>query len=96
MHKKIFSVLYVLNIVFGAFFDLVFPVLLMWGLSFALTTYLSLPEWIYVPFILLGVFVGLYSMVRFILSAMAALERLEREQSGSYENEIGGSDNEQQ
>ena len=96
MHKKFFSVLYVLNIVFGAFFDLVFPVLLMWGLSYALTMYLSLPEWIYVPLIMLGVFAGLYSMVRFILSAMAALERLEREQNSSDDKGIGGSDNEKQ
>ena len=41
--------------------------------------YLSAPEWIYVPLILLGVFSGLYSMVRFILGAMKSLDRLEEQ-----------------
>ena len=79
MHKRIFNLLYVLNIVFQSFFDLVLPMALAFGLSYLLVTFLSAPGWIYAPLIILGALTGLYSMVKFILSAMAALERLERE-----------------
>ena len=79
MHKKLFSALYVMNIVLQAFFDLVLPMALLWGLSYLLTTYASAPGWIYAPLIIIGALAGLVSMVKFILSAMAALERLENQ-----------------
>ena len=49
-------------------------------ISYLLTTYASAPSWIWALFTVLGVFVGLVSMIKFILSAMAALDRLEKEQ----------------
>ena len=81
MHKKFFNALYVLNIVAQAFFDLVFPVALMWLISYLLTSYAEVESWIFAPMLIVGVLVGLISMVKFILTAMTALERLEREQS---------------
>jgi hypothetical protein len=36
--------------------------------------------WIYAVLIILGVAVGFYSMIRFLLTALAGLERLEKEQ----------------
>lgn len=95
MHKKIFNALYVINIVAQAFFDLVFPIALMWLFSYLLTEYVGVEGWIYAPMLIIGVFVGLISMVKFILTAMSALERLEREQS-SVGKENGNSENEKQ
>jgi len=96
MHKRFFNALYVLNIVFQAFFDLLLPVALMFGLSYLLTSFAGAPPWIYAPLMILGVFLGLYSMVKFILSAMSALERLEREQNGGDGKENGKTEDEKE
>ena len=79
MYKRTVSALYVVNIAFQAIFNLVCQIGLCILLSFLTVKYLSAPEWIYVPLILLGVFSGLYSMVRFILGAMKSLDRLEEQ-----------------
>ena len=79
MYKRTVSALYVVNIAFQAIFNLVCQIGLCILLSFLAVKYLSAPEWIYVPLILLGVFSGLYSMVRFILGAMRSLDRLEEQ-----------------
>ncbi len=86
MYKKLVSITYVLNIVFQSFFNLALPMLLMAGGAWLLVEYASLPEWIYAPLIVFGALTGLYSMVRFILSAMSALDRLEREHKGGRSN----------
>ena len=76
MHKKLFNALYVINIIAQAFFTLVFPAGVLGGLSWLAVKYLSAPGWIYVPAIVVGVLLGFYSMVRFVLAAMSGLERL--------------------
>ena len=80
MYKKIVNSLYLVNIVFQAFFSLLFPV----GCALLLAWYMvekrEMPSWLYVVLIISGVFIGLFSMVKFILSAMSAFERLEKEQ----------------
>lgn len=81
MYKRFVGVLYVLNIVFQAFFSLLTPIALGVLVSWLLTTYASAPMWIYAPIIILCVLAGLYSMVKFILVAMAGFERLEKEQN---------------
>ena len=86
VYKKIVNVMYVLNIVFQSFFNLALPMLLMAGGAWLLVRYVSAPEWIYAPFIVLGALTGFYSMVKFILSAMASLERLEREHKDGKSN----------
>jgi TRAP-type C4-dicarboxylate transport system permease small subunit len=86
VYKKLVSITYVLNIVFQSFFNLALPMLLMAGGAWLLVRYASAPEWIYAPLIVFGALAGLYSMVKFILSAMAALDRLEREHKDSKAN----------
>lgn len=81
MYKRFVSVLYVLNIVFQAFLTLAAPILLGLLISWLLVTYVSAPDWIYAPITILGVFSGLVSMIKFILSGMASLERLEKERN---------------
>ena len=79
--KKLFNSLYLLNILFQAIATLLTPIALGALISYLLTSYAGAPSWIYAPIILLGVFSGLFAMVKFILSATAALERLEKQQS---------------
>ncbi len=80
MYKKFVSALYVLNIISQAIITLAIPIALGFLISWLLVTYLSAPTWIYAVFITLGALSGFYSMIKFVLSAMAALERLEKEQ----------------
>ena len=80
MYKKIVSAMYSLNIVFGAIWTLAFPIGAAILASFLLTSYAGAPDYIYPILIILGALTGLVSMVRFVLSAMKALDRLEEEQ----------------
>ena len=79
MKRQTVSFLYVLNIVSQSLFSLLFDTALGVGVGYLLHTYAMIDAWIYIPCILLGLGVGIVSMVRFILSAMAGLERLERQ-----------------
>ena len=89
MYKKIVNSLYLINIIFQAFFSLLFPV----GCALLLAWYMvekrDMPSWLYVILIVLGVFIGLFSMVKFILSAMSAFERLEKEQKAKEKHQEG-------
>ena len=79
MHKKFFNAMYVFNVVLQAFFSLLTPVALGFGIAWLLVNKLSVGEWVYVVMIIIGVGSGLLGMVRFVLSSMAGIERLERE-----------------
>lgn len=93
VYKKLVGALYIMNIVSQAIFTLLLPILVGLGISWLLVTYLSAPSFIYVILIMLGVLSGLYSMVRFVLSAMAAYERLEKEQTESKKTNKTGNNN---
>lgn len=81
LHKKLFNALYALNIIGQAIFTLIIPAAAFFAIGWALDTYLGVGGWIYAVTVTLGVLIGFYSMIRFTLSAMRALERLEGEQS---------------
>ena len=78
MREK-YSVFYVINIVSQSIFTLLWQIGLGIFIGFLAVEFFSAPPWIYVPFILIGVFTGLSSMIRFILAAMRSLDRLEEE-----------------
>ena len=80
MHKRFFNAMYVFNVILQAFFSLLTPVALGFAIAWLLVAKLSVGEWAYVVFIILGVGSGLVGMVRFVLSSMSGIERLEREQ----------------
>ena len=86
MYKNLFGGLYVLNIVFQCILTLLSPPALMFFLSWLLTSKLSAPTWLYAPMIVVGVIVGLISMVRFAIAASEGLERLEKQQKGRTKN----------
>ena len=90
MHKKLFNALYVLNILGQALFTLVTPAALLGAVAWLLNAKAGVGSWIYAVLIVIGLLLGFYSMIRFVISAMAGLERLENEQkkdSGQPKNE---------
>ena len=79
MHKKLFSVLYAINIISQAIFTLLIPAALAFGASWLFVTKLGAPEWLYAVLIPVGVIAGLISMVKFAIAAAEGLERLEKQ-----------------
>ncbi len=74
------NAMYALNIIIQSFFNLLTPIGLSILVSWLLVEKAGMDGWIYAVLIILGVAVGFYSMIRFLLSALAGLERLEKEQ----------------
>ena len=81
MHKKIFSALQLLNLLFQALYTLALPVGLGALASFLLTKYASAPSWIWAVLLTLGVLMGLYSMVKFIILASESMDRMEKQKA---------------
>ena len=79
MYREAISALHVVNIVFQAIFNLLWQIALMLLLAFLSVKYLSWPEWVYAPFVVFGALTGIYSMIKFILSASRSLESLEKQ-----------------
>ena len=77
--KERYSSFYVINIVFQSIFTLLWHIGLGLLVGWIFVRFVGAESWIYVPLILAGVFTGLFSMVRFILAAMNALERIEED-----------------
>lgn len=95
MYKKLVSALYVVNIVSQAIFTLLIPIGLGALLSYLLTSMASVGPWIWAVAVPLGAISGIYSMIKFILSAMASLDRLEKEHNTKNVTQKSGNDNEQ-
>lgn len=74
------NALQALNIIIQSFFNLLTPMGFSLLVSWLLVEKAGFPVWLYAVLIILGVAVGFYSMIRFLISALAALERLEKEQ----------------
>ena len=78
MYKKLVSSLYVINIISQAIFTMLIPIGLGVLLCYLLTTYASVDAWIFAVVIPLGAISGIFSMVKFILSAMSSLSKLRK------------------
>ncbi len=74
------NVLSALNIIMQSFWNLLTPIGLSLLAAWLLVEKAGVGGWIYAVLAPLGVLIGFYSMIRFILHAMANLERLEKEQ----------------
>ena len=88
--KEAYGAFYVINIVAQAIFTLLWNIGLALLVSWLAVSKLGAPEWTYVPLILVGVFTGLFSMVRFILAAMNALDRMEKEGRAKLKSKRNG------
>ena len=78
--KNFMNAMYTFNIILQAFWSLLFPIGAGLLFGWLLTEKCGMGNFIFVILILLGVLVGIVSMIRFLLSALAGLERLEKEQ----------------
>lgn len=74
------NAMYAFNIILQAFWSLLFPVGAGLLLGWLLTEKCGMGSYVFVVLILLGVLIGFVSMIRFLMSALAGLERLEKEQ----------------
>ena len=79
MYGKFVSAMYLLNIIFQSFFNLAAPIGLSILASWLLVEKAGIGGWVYAPLVLAGVTIGFVSMIRFILSATRALDRLEEQ-----------------
>ncbi len=73
-----------------AIITLLIPVGIFGGIAWLLVRFASAPTWLFVPALVLGVLLGFFSMIKFVLNAMAGLERLEKEQNSKKENDKNG------
>ena len=79
MHKKILNALELLNMLFQALYTLALPIGIGALASFLLTKYANAPSFVWAILLTLGVFIGLYSMIKFILTAIKNMEKLEKQ-----------------
>ena len=79
MHGRLITPIYVINMTIQAIVSLVTPMGLMFLFAWLLDKYTAVGPWIYVVFIILGVFLGLYSMISFIIKTGRAIEALEKQ-----------------
>ena len=94
MYKKMVSALYVINIVSQAIITLLIPIGFGVLCSYLLTRFAAWPDWIWAIFVTLGAMSGLYSMIKFVLSAMSGLDRLEHEHNTKEKKEKSDNKNE--
>ena len=82
MKGQAISFIYVMNIIAQSIFSLLFNVAVYFGIGYLLNSVFGVDAWVYIPLILVGFILGIISMIRFIISAMAGVERLENERNG--------------
>ncbi len=79
--------MYLWNIAIQSIVSLLSPIAILCAVAWLLSERLGVGSWIYAVLILLGVLVGLVSMVRFLLGASRALDVLEREHREKEKNQ---------
>jgi F0F1-type ATP synthase assembly protein I len=77
------NAMYAMNIILQAFWSLLFPIGFGVLLGWLLVEKCGMGRYLFVILIMLGVLVGMVSMIRFLISALAGLERLEKEQQNN-------------
>jgi F0F1-type ATP synthase assembly protein I len=100
-YRKFVTPIYLLNMTVQALVSLASPIGIGIFSAWLLDKYTEVGPWIYVVLIVLGVLLGLYSMISFILKASRAIEALEKQHkeamaaaSKTKEEEGGSEDNE--
>ena len=82
--KGAYSAFYIANIVFQSIFTLLFHIGLGLVISWLLVSKCGFPSWIYAIIIIITLISGLFSMIRFILTAMHALDNLEKSRKDKW------------
>ncbi len=71
--------MYALNVLVSAIFTLLTPVGILFAVAWLLNTKAGVGSYIYAVLLTIGVLVGLFSMIRFLIKASETLERIEKE-----------------
>lgn len=79
MYREAWTLTYLMNVIFQAFFSLILQILFSLFLGYLAVEKLGAPRWVYVPIILIGTFVALFSMIKFLMTASKTLEKTEKE-----------------
>ena len=79
VYRKFMNAMYAFNVILQAFFSLVAPAALGLVLAWLLVSKLGAPEFLYAILIVVGLILGFISMIRFVITAMSGIERLEEE-----------------
>ncbi|MCQ2413828.1 MAG: AtpZ/AtpI family protein [Clostridia bacterium] len=81
MKNKHILAVYQINMMIQAVFDLLCPIgLCTLAAWYFVTKRAAVGEWLYAVLILLGVFIGIWSMISFILKATAQIRALEAQE----------------
>lgn len=80
MYKKYMTVLYCINYVFQAIFTLLTPIGLGALASWYLTSKCAVGSWIWAVLLILGTFIGLYTMVQYLIKISEIEKRREKDQ----------------
>ena len=83
MYSKLVGVLYALNILASAIFTFLTPVGILFAVAWLLNTKAGVGSYIYAVLLIIGVLVGLFSMIRFLIKASETLERIEKERGNN-------------
>lgn len=78
-YGKFVSTVYIINVIIQGFFSLACPMGLGILGAWLLVEKAGAPTFVYPILIILGTLIGLYSMVKFVLDTMAAVERIEKQ-----------------
>jgi hypothetical protein len=78
-YGKFVSAMYIISVVIQGFFSLACLMALGALFAWVFVSRAGAPTVLYPIFIVLGALIGFYSMIRFILNTMQAVERLEKE-----------------
>lgn len=84
--------MYALNIAMQSIFTLLISAGVFVGIAYLLASRAGVGDWVYIPAVIIGLGIGVLSMVKFVYSAMLGLERLEqqREKEGNKTAKGGG------
>ena len=83
MYSKLVGIMYALNVLVSAIFTLLTPVGILFLIAWLLNTKAGVGNYIYAVLLIVGVLVGLVSMIRFLIKASETLERIEKEHGKS-------------
>ena len=78
-YGKFVSAVYIINVIIQSFFSLLCPMGIGLLCAWLLVEKADAPKFLYAVLIVLGALIGIYSMIKFILDTMSAVERLEKQ-----------------
>lgn len=88
------SFIYALNIVLQSIFTLLLSAGFFVGIAYLLVARAGVGGWVYIPAVILGLGLGIFSMMTFVYRAMIGLERLEMQRERESKKEKEGKDGE--